>query len=204
MTWMPEAVRQWMSSATDPWRACERADWFIYVSHHHGYPARHLVQALARNMPPFQGPPELGQMIGPLRELIAECSVGNELSPALEEQIRSSVRPQLIDWNVARQSHGMSTPDGIPRRASTSEEPVRAWANAALRLRKALGADATNDESWADLVLVAQYIVFERAGSGRSPLYNHVNAQARSPREVETHRHLCDSLRAELSALGDA
>jgi hypothetical protein len=117
----------------------------------------------------------------------------------LDGQIRVNVRPRVIDWNVARQYHGTSAAAGIPRRATLSEEPVRASANAAFRLRKAL--DGTGDEPWALLVLVAQYIVFERVGGGGTPLYNHAETEAVSTREAEAHRSVCGALRAELSAL---
>jgi hypothetical protein len=198
----PEPLKQWIRSVEDPWDACERADWFIYVARNRGCAARHVVRALARNMPPLQGPPKLGEMSEPLRELIAACASGEPPSPALEAQIKANVRPRLIDWNVALQYHGPSVPEGVPRRATPSEEPVRAWANAALRLQKGLDLDATKDEPWVVLVLVAQYIVFDRAGSGLNPLHNHVEADARSTREVEAHRQVCDALRTELSTMG--
>ena len=192
-----------MRSIDDPWTACERADWFIYVARRRGCLARHVVQALARHMPPVRGPSELREMVEPLRELIARCASGERPSLALQQQIRNGVRPRLTDWNVARQYHGTSVPEGISARATPSEEPLRASANAALRLRKALD-DGTGEEPWVALVLVAQHIVFDRAGGGRSPLYNHVEADALPAREVEAHRHLCDALRAELSAIGSA
>ncbi len=197
---IPEPVRQWMLSVDDPWKACERADWFIHVARHRGCTPRHVVQALARNMPPLRAPPDLRAMTEAIRELIAQCASGEHPSSALEARLRVEVRPRLTGWNVARQYHGQSVPEGIPRPATASEEPVRTSANAALRLRKALDVDGSGDDVWAPLVLVAHYIVFERAGSGRNPLYNHVEAAPLSTSEAETHRHLCDALRAELSA----
>jgi hypothetical protein len=172
----PERVSQWIRSVEDPWNACERADWFIYVARHHGCRVPHVVQALARNVPPIQGPTDLRDMIEPLRELIAACASGERPSPALDEQLRTKVRPRVIDWNVARQYQGPSAPEGIPARAAPSEEAARASANAALRLRKALDLDGTSDEPWAVLALVALYIAFDRGGSGRNPLHNHVEA----------------------------
>lgn len=190
----PEPVKQWMRSVDEPWKACERADWFIYVAREHGYSVRQVVQALARTMAAIPGPAELRDVIEALRELTEVCASGRRPSPALEEQLRVNVRPRLIDWNVALQyQHAEEVPDGIPRRATLAEEPVRQWANAALRLRTALELDGASMEPWAVLTLVAQYVVFVRADT----------SAVRSTRELdEAHRHVSDALRAELLSIG--
>ena len=190
---IPESVRRWMRSTDDPWNACKRADWFVYVARHQGCPVRHIAQALARHMPPILGPAELRALTEPLRELAAACASGERPDQALEETIRLEVRPRIVDWNVARQFHGPSVPEGIPRRATAAEEPVRQSANATLRLWKVLESDDASEE-WPVLVLVAQYIVSCRSGS--NALYNHVDA--------EGDQGLCDALRAELHRLGRA
>src|SRR5438067_4804325 len=104
---IPDAVLRWMRSERDPWANCARADWFIYVARHHGYSIRHVVQALARNLPTLQEH-EPREMVLPLRELVARCAAGERPSSTLEEQIRRDVRPRLVDWNIARQYHGVS------------------------------------------------------------------------------------------------
>lgn len=195
----PEPVKRWMRSVEDPWLACERADWFLYVARDRSCLVRDVAQALARRMPPLDVPPELRELDGPLRELLLACTSGEAASPALDRKIRAIVRPRLVDWNIARQFHGPVVPEGIPERATPREEPVRGWANAVLRLQKSLELDSTSDEPWAVLGLVAQYIVFERAGSSLTPLHNHVEIELRPAREAEAHRHLCDALRADLS-----
>lgn len=195
---IPESVRQWMRSTDDPWNTCERADWFVYVAHHQGYPVRHIAQALARHLPPIPDPAELRDLTEPLRELAAACASGERPRAVLEETIRLEVRPRIVDWNVARQFHGPSVPESIPRRATVAEEPVRASANATLRIWRVLESDDAGEKAWPGLVLVAQYLMFCR--TGQAPLYNHVEADA----AFTTDRGLCDALRVELHRLGRA
>lgn len=184
----PEPVKNWMRTVADPWMACERADWFIYVAHHQGCSLRSVVRALARNMPPLQSSADLHDLTEVLCALNAVFATGALPDAAMEEQLRVRVRPRLVDWNVALQyEYAAEVPDGIPPRATPAEEPVRQWGNAALRLRDALELDGTSIESWTVLTLVAQFIVFVRAGRCERALAN---------------RELCNALRTELTANG--
>lgn len=197
---IPSAVARWLQSTDDSWKSCERADWFVYVACLRGRPVRDVARALARNMPPVVGPAELQVVTEPLRELLAACASGQRPSVSVEEAIRRVVRPRLLEWNIARQYHGSVVPLGIPASATPAEEPLRRSATAALRLWNVVDSGDASDEAWPALALVAQFIVFERAGCDRSPLYNHADHEA-SARELELHRALCDALRAELAAV---
>jgi hypothetical protein len=199
--WVPESVQRWLHSTDDPWSSCERADWFIFVARDRECSVRSVVRALARNMPPIRDAADLEELTEPLRELIAACASAGAPSAALEETIRATLQPRITDWNIAHQypSIRQPLPEGV-RRATPAEEPVRASANAALRLWRALKPNAESERVWPPLALVAQHIVFERASSSRNPLYNLIDFDAASERERDVHREICEALRSELLA----
>lgn len=159
-------------------------------------------------MPEVDHPPAYREMAQAVFALIATYASGDEPNPALEEQIRLRVKPQLIDWNLGRTQarlarHGASTPEGFPEPPPKATAALHETTNAALRLHHAAKLHRSGDEQWhAVLTLVALHIVGHHLGGG-SPLYNHVETEDVLGAAASVHETLCAKLRAELNAIDE-